>query len=156
LANRVKVLIPLPDGPTSGESLWAEQAGEGLYRLLNNPIFAYGYAWGDTVRCVRKEGWWEVLGIARDSQNSTIRIHFSAPPDSPGVRHVLTELGSVGCNYERAMGGLFSVNVPSDVEIPLSQVSNFLDQQPEGVLADWEIGKKSEKHMREWVFAEGT
>ena len=51
-------------------------SGAGLYRLLNTPFTAYGYAWGDVVRCREEEEGLFVVEVVNDSGSSTVRIVF--------------------------------------------------------------------------------
>jgi hypothetical protein len=141
MRNRTKVAIDLHQGDLAGaETLWAEEVSDGRYRLLNTPFFAFGYSWGDIVRCAPQGGRLRVVSIERDSGNATIRIYFATDADSASVQYVLDELRSVGCSYERGAGGLVAVNVPPHMEVPFSQMSNFLNDQGNKVIAGWEVG----------------
>ena len=137
----VKIRFKLDGGPFAGETAWAEHVGDDLYRLLNIPYHAMGYAEGDVVQCIKKDEWNEVLSIAYDSGNGTLRLLFT-DSESPEARQVLDELVSVGCTYERASSTFVGVTVPSTLEVPFSQVSNYLNSLPEDVLPGWEVGKQ--------------
>lgn len=140
--NRFKITVDLAGDPVSSETLWAERIDGDLYRLLNTPYFAFGFAWGDIVRCVRTGDSLQIVGVEQHSGNSTLRIYFADNSDSPGVQYVLSELVLVGCRYERGADRLVAINVPPDMEVPFSQMCNFLNDQSEDVIAGWEAGKE--------------
>ena len=139
---RRKVLIQLEDGPTGGETLWAEVARENVFRLLNAPFFAFGYAWGDLVECDMAADIPRVLGIVEDGDFGTARIYFARDLDDPSVRDVLSELASVGCTYELGAVGIAAVSIPTDMAVPpCTQMSNYLNGLDKAILAGSEVGK---------------
>jgi hypothetical protein len=140
LTQEIKIRIPLPEGSFAGETLWAEKVGEDLYRLLNIPFSATGYAEADIVRCQKREGWDEVIALEKDSGNGTLRLMF-ADSTSKEAQFILDELVSVRCIYERASSKLVAVTVPSSLEVPFSQLSNFLNNTSDDVLIGWEVAK---------------
>jgi hypothetical protein len=107
---------------------------------MNIPYRAIGYAEGDVVQCTKQDGWNEVVSMAHDSGNGTLRLLFTNV-ESPEAGQVLDELVSVGCTYERASSTFVGVTVPTTLEVPLSQLSNYLNDLPEAVLRGWEVGK---------------
>jgi len=141
IPTKVKVRFQLQNanGP-AGETLWAEPTGEGTYRLLNIPCEIHGYAEGDIVRCLEQNGWHEVVGMASDSGNGTIRLLFDAA-QSPEAQDILNELVSVGCSYETASQRLVAVTVPPTLDVPFAQLCNFLNATGDDVLSGWEIAK---------------
>jgi hypothetical protein len=141
LTKEIKIRIPLPEGSFAGETLWAEQVGEDLYRLLNIPFSATGYAEDDIVRCQKLEEWIEVIALEKDSGNGTLRLMF-ADAESKEAQFILDELVSVGCTYERASSKLVAVTIPPNLEIPFSQLSDFLNNTTDNVLVGWEVGKR--------------
>jgi hypothetical protein len=140
--ERGRIALDLGGEPAGTETVWAERVGSNVYRLLNTPFFAHGYAWGDTVKCIEQDGFPRVVGLERDSGNSTLRIYFASDFENPAVQYVLEELVSVGCNYEQGSDRMVAVNVPPDMEVPFSQMVNFLNGIDEAVLVGWEIGKR--------------
>jgi hypothetical protein len=137
-----KVLMPLPDGPAGAETLWAARVGDNLYRLMNIPLYAYGYAEGDVVRCEsRQDGWPEVVGVEHASGNLTVRICFARDAEQSRVQHVTNELKSVGCQIEQAGNGILGVTVPPTMEVPFSQMVNYLNSVDKQVVEAWEVGK---------------
>ena len=140
MEDKVKIRFNLRGDPVNGETVWAEPVGENLYRLLNIPYYAMGYAEGDIVRCVKRDDWKEIANLEQDSGNGTIRIIFT-DSESPEAQHVLDELVSVGCTYERASSKLVAVTVPLNLDIPFSQMANYLNDISDEVLVGWEVGK---------------
>lgn len=140
MANKTKIRIPLPKDSFASETLWAEQIGENLFRLLNIPFSAFGYAENDIVRCEKVQDWYQVVGLEKDSGNGTLRLIF-AQNDDQGVERILNELESVGCTYEKASSQLIAVTVPPDLQVPFSQLSNFLNSTNNEVLSGWEVAK---------------
>lgn len=136
-----KIKIPLPEGSFAGETLWAEPVGENLYRLLNIPFSATGYAEDDIVRCQRREEWDEVIALEKDSGNGTLRLMF-ADAESKEAQFILDELVSVGCTYEQASSRLVAVTVPPNLEVPFSQLANFLNNTADDILMGWEVAKE--------------
>ena len=140
-ANKIKISIPLSNNSFSSEALWAEQVGENAFKLLNIPIFAFGYAEGDIVLCEQNQDWLQVIGLEKDSGNGTLRLILSEE-ESKDVQHILDELESVGCTYEKASSKLVAVTVPPNLKILFSQLSNFLNNTDDEVLSGWEIAKQ--------------
>jgi len=140
LSNRVKIRFPLVNESASGETLWAEGAGENLFTLLNIPFLAVGYAEGDVVRCVEHDGWHQVVGLEHSSGNGTLRLIFT-DGKTRDAQEILDELSSVGCTYERASRNYVAVTVPPNLQIPFSQLSNYLNQTTDEVLTGWEVAK---------------
>lgn len=144
MGQLTKVRFDLHGEPVGGERVWAERVDDGLYRLRNIPYHAKGFASGDIVRCVERSGMPEVVALERNSGNLTIRIYFAADFDDPGVQRVVQELTSVGCTYEAASQRLVAFNVPPEMEVPFSQMVNYVNGIGEDIVVGWEIGKGPE------------
>lgn len=142
MGKQVKVRFNLQGDPVSGESLWAEHIEGELYRLLNVPFYAKGYAEGDIVRCIKRDSWYEVTTVEQHSGNGTVRIYFATTSASLKAQHVLNELVSVGCTYEQATPNFVAVSVPVNIEVTFSQLSSFLNSMSDDVVIGWEVGKK--------------
>lgn len=146
-----KIRFDLRDAPNreelpeelAGETVWAEPVGDGLYRLRNSPAFANGYADGDTVECAidPETGWLEVVRLVNDGHNGTVRVYFK-DSSSADAQVVIDELKSVGCNFERASTALVLFVVPPTMEIPFTQLLNYLDSVVDGdAVIGWDVGK---------------
>ncbi len=142
MENLTKVRFELEDGDVlGGETAWAERVGEGLYRLRNSPFSAWGYSWGDVVRCVDRDGWPTVVGVEEHGGSLTVRILFARDFDDPTTQHVIGELKLVGCSYEAASRHLVTVDVPPSLKVPFSQMTNYLNGLGTDVIEGWEIAK---------------
>jgi uncharacterized protein DUF4265 len=139
--QKAKVRIPINEGSISGETLWAEKVGDNLFRLCNIPFIANGYAEGDIVLCQQKNGFDEVISIKEDSGNGTIRLIFTNPHGNE-AQQILKELESVGCTYEFSSSKLVGVTIPCELEVPFSQLSNFLNTSDNKILSGWEVAKE--------------
>jgi hypothetical protein len=96
----VKILVPLPTGDVaSGEQLWAEDLGEGLFEIRSVPSLAYDLSLGDVVKAPRIEGENRPVfsSRVRRSSNATIRMSFNDPsciPEQfPEVERAVTSAG---------------------------------------------------------------
>jgi hypothetical protein len=136
--HMVKVRFRLGD-VVAGETMWAKRLEGNRFLLMNIPFLAYGYAEGDIVVCVERDGWDEVAKIVEDSGNGTLRIRFLDGFASEAQR-VLDELASVGCEYERIGNTTVAVTVPPTLAVPFSQLSDYLNTVQ--AVKGWEIGKK--------------
>jgi hypothetical protein len=134
------VRFALHGDPAAGETVWAQPTGDDHYRLHSAPFYAHGYAEGDVVRCIRRDGWPEVVDLVHDSGNGTLRLLF-ATADGADAWRVLDELVSVGCTYERASARLVAVTVPPSLQLPFSQVANYLNGLSSDLLSGWDVGK---------------
>ena len=139
--SKTKIRVPILEGSVSGETFWAEKIDQNLFRLCNIPIVARGYAEDDIVLCQQKDDFNEVISIKEDSGNGTIRLLFSNS-HSEEAQNVLQELKSIGCSYEIASSQLVGVTIPPQLEIPFSQLSNFLNSTDDEVLTGWEVAKE--------------
>jgi hypothetical protein len=126
METQVKVRFNLYGKPVAGETAWAKVVGENLFQLTSIPFYAEGYALDDIVQCHEIEGHREVVGIVKDRGNGTIRIYFQ-PSQEPYIEQILNELVSKGCKLERASPTMVAVSIPHDVELPFSQIADFLN-----------------------------
>ncbi len=140
MANMIKVKFA-SQGSAIGETVWAEEVGDNLFRLANIPFHITGYAENDIVRCLEKDGFKEVVRLEHDSGNGTIRLLF-LDCNSSEAKHVLDELKSVNCSIEIASNKLVGVNVPPNLDIEFSQLSNYLNGLGKNVLTGWEVAKR--------------
>ncbi len=142
--TKIRFDLQREDAAVGGETVWAEQVEPDLYRLRNIPFHTFGFAFGDIVRTVERDGWPTVVGLAEDGGNYAVRIMFAVDSESPQAQEVLSELRSVGCTFEMASSRLVAVDVPPDMEVPFQQMVNYLNSIGEDVIAGWEIAKGPE------------
>lgn len=136
--NQIKIRFDLKGEPVAGETLWAEPVGENLYRLLNIPFHAMGYAYDDIVRTKENNGWQEVVALEEDSGNGTVRIYFNSD-DQSQVENILHEISAMGCEIERASSRFVAISIPVTMETPFSYIADYLNSNG---LLNWEIGKR--------------
>jgi hypothetical protein len=146
METQVKVRFNLYGNPVAGETAWAKVISENLFQLTSIPFYAEGYALDDIVQCHEIEGHKEVVGIEKDSGNGTIRIYFQ-PSQESYMEQILNELVSIGCKVERASPTMVAVSIPYNVELPFSQIANFLNGVDDNIIAGWEIGKRINRDM---------
>jgi hypothetical protein len=106
------------------ERLWAEPVGEGRYRLMNSPFYAFGVSFEDIVFGKPRE---EQIGELRGEQiyftgvsiyggHSTYRLWLPKHErSSAAFRAAWEPLKALGCSYEG--GEVLSVDVPSSTDI---------------------------------------
>jgi hypothetical protein len=140
----VKIAFELPEVSFKRESVWAEPLGQDLYRLMNIPFYAFGYAEGDIVRCDNRAGYLTVTSLVQSSGNGTLRLLLADSAHSE-TQFILDELVSVGCGYERASEQLVAVTTPPTLEVSFSQLANYLNGLDSCLLIGWEIGKRLER-----------
>jgi hypothetical protein len=112
-----KIVIELRDDHYDAETLWAEPLGNGLYRLRNVPILAYGFSEQDVVSTGEVAGRHIVTGIATPGGHSTYRVFLPEAMDDLRFARVFEPLGRLGCTYERANPRLIGIDVPPEADI---------------------------------------
>ncbi|HEX2914754.1 MAG TPA: DUF4265 domain-containing protein [Chloroflexia bacterium] len=131
-----------PEPKIGVEGLWAEKIDADLYRLLNIPFVARGFAWGDVVRCEEVQARLVATETVQDSGNSTIRLLFRDPNCEEAERTV-NYLQYLGCSFE-SNRNLFAFDVPPEPQLKISlrelaaylnEISGLSDNM------DWETGK---------------
>jgi hypothetical protein len=112
-----KIVIELRDDHSEAETLWAAPLGDGLYRLRNVPILAYGFSEQDVVRTGEIDGRHVVMEVAKAGGHSTYRIFLPAAMDDPGFAQLFEPLGRLGCTYERANPRVIGIDVPPEADV---------------------------------------
>jgi hypothetical protein len=112
-----KVVIELRDDHSEAETLWAEALGNGLYRLRNVPILAYGFSEQDVVSTTEIDGRQIVTGTATPGGHSTYRVFLPEATEDPRFVKMVEPLSRLGCTYERANPRLIGIDVPPEVDI---------------------------------------
>ncbi len=145
-ATRVFFLVerasPNVEPQVGVEGLWAEKVGPDLYRLLNIPFLAKGYAWGDVVRCDEVKDRLYAVETVSHSGSSTIRLLFREPTSDETVRTV-SYLQYLGCTYESSRN-LFAFDVPPEptLKVSLPELAAYLNEiSHESDSLDWETAK---------------
>lgn len=147
--DEVKIKIRLDDTtPFQLEGLWAEKVGPDLYRLLNTPFTAYGYAWGDVVRCQEEEDGLYVVEVVNHSGSSTVRIVFAPTTGEEAREEIVNYLSYLGCSFESTgeqfpVGDLYAFDVPAEPELKISmrELAIYLNELEQREVLNWETGK---------------
>ena len=102
----------------SAETMWAENLGNGLFRLRNSPFHVYGVSFEDVVLTRSVAGRLpEFVSVHRHSGRSTYRIILERDVDAGRFRDYWTPLERLGCSYEHASGRYYAIDVPEDSDI---------------------------------------
>ena len=136
--------------PVSGERVWAEPVGDGLYRLANVPWFVRGVAEGDVVRAEPPDdrSWPVFQERVQWSGYCTVRvIPFSAGALHGSQEAVLEQFEPFGVTGEVAGSyPIVALSVPPDADLPAVK-----DRLRRGTQAGWweyEEGCVSEEWIR--------
>src|SRR5580704_6605336 len=115
----VKVILDLSkdNGPVATESLWAEPAGNRLFRLRNVPFFAHGFSERDVVRVEESGGKFVVTGTEERGGHSTYRIFLPTETTEKKFAGDWEPLEKLGRTYERANRRLVAIDVPPRADI---------------------------------------
>ncbi len=99
------------------ESIWAEDLGDGRYRLENTPFCAYGYSYQDVVEAAPDEDGDLIAGrIAERGGHSTYRVMVPKPSAAKFEKY-WKPVEKLGCTYERANESFVAVDVPPRADI---------------------------------------
>jgi len=137
----VKIRIPLPPDSTFGgeaEWIWADDLGNGLYRVRNVPFFAKGFSFDDVIRAETQDSVLAFRGVARHSGHSTYRIFASGGRHQPEVVALLERLQKLHCTYEAATEKLVGIDVRPDADI--HEIYRILEQAEENDIAAFDEG----------------
>ena len=110
----IEVLLPSKArvGVYQTELLWAQQEGEGLYRVYSVPFLATDIHVGDLVRCEpQKEGAPRVMDVVERSGARTIRLFFGADATDEQIREVVTLLRTVDAVIEQGNRRFWAVGL---------------------------------------------
>jgi len=99
-----------------GESLWAEDLGNNLYRIRNVPFNAYGINFYDTVyaKALSKELKPSILRVHEYNGHKTLRVIFVDESSEEERIARLKKLNEFSAYHENADGTLFSIDVEPD------------------------------------------
>jgi len=109
-----KVHVDLPGHEEmGGESFWAEDLGNDLYRLRNVPFYAYGLSFYDVVyaRADSEEVKPSILRVHEYGGHKTLRVVFLDEDSSEQRTNRLKQLNEFKAYHENANGYLFAIDV---------------------------------------------
>jgi len=115
--NLTKIRIDLPQHwATNGESFWAEDLGDELYRIRNVPFYAYGLNFYDVVRAASDDPEIvpEICEVVEPSGHQTLRILFSKEVSRETQVNLLSQLEEYKAYYERADGIHIAVDIEAE------------------------------------------
>lgn len=112
--NLTKVHLHLPrNEQVGGESFWAEDLGNHLYRLRNTPFHAYGINFYDIVyaKAQSDELKPSILKVHEHCGHKTLRVFFLDDTSTQERISKLSELNKFKAYHENANGTLFAIDV---------------------------------------------
>ena len=112
--NLIKVHVDLPNNEeVGGESLWAENLGNDLYRIRNVPFYSYGINFYDIVyaKSESEDLKPSVIKIEEPSGHKTLRVIFTDDSSEKERIKKLKELNKYKAFHENANGLLFAIDV---------------------------------------------
>jgi hypothetical protein len=115
--NLTKVHVDLSGSEgVGGESLWAEDLGENLYRIRNVPFHAYGLNFYDVVfaKSQSEELKPSVLRVHKPSGHKTLRVIFTDNSSHEERITKLKELNKYKAYHENSDGKLFAIDIEAD------------------------------------------
>ena len=122
--------------PTSAESLWADDLGDGRYRLDNVPWFAHGVSDGDVVEAEERDGQLWFTRVVEHSGRSTFRVAVVEEDDVQHVRREFRDRG-IGSELDGELS-LIALDVPPGFD--LAALQEVLEQGKADGRWDWEEG----------------
>ncbi len=99
------------------EAVWAEEIGNGRYRLRNTPFYAFGVSAEDIVFAKRGDRKLVFTSVSLHGGHSTYRIIRSESCDDSMFGNYWAPLEMLGCSYEQGPGRLLAVDVPPKADI---------------------------------------
>ena len=115
--NLTKIHLDLPrNEEVGGESFWAENLGDDLYRLRNTPFHAYGINFYDIVyaKAQSEDLKPSILKVHKYSGHKTLRVIFLDKASAEERSARLKELNKYKAYHENADGTLFAIDVEPD------------------------------------------
>lgn len=141
----VKLAVELDQNGNSwhsygAESMWAEDLGQGRYRLRNVPFATYGLSNEDVVRAELRAGQLMVTGVVIRGGHSTYRLILKSGTDakSPRFEEHWKQLERLGCTYESTEDRILAIDVPPTADI--YEVYRRLEQGEKAEVWDFEEG----------------
>jgi len=113
----VKVHLDLPNNEdVGGETFWAENLGNDLYRIRNNPFYAYGINFYDIVyaKAQSEDLKPSIIKVHEYGGHKTLRVIFTDESTLEERTKRLKELNKFKAYHENANGMLFSIDVEPD------------------------------------------
>lgn len=137
----VKIHITLPNhDEIGGESFWAEEAGNQLYKIENIPFYAYGLNFKDTVRATPdSDETLEIQNVFERSGNKTMRLCFESVVDKKNQTKYIENLEKLHCTMERRDNVNIAVNIKPEGDF--QTVYNQLEKWANEGILDFETAE---------------
>ncbi|HEX8699700.1 MAG TPA: DUF4265 domain-containing protein [Myxococcaceae bacterium] len=126
------------------ESLWAEPAAGGRYRLRNSPFYAFGVSAEDIVFAQEEDGLLFFTEVSLRGGHSTYRIMKVKGLQSGEFERYWEPLRQAGCSYEEGPGRLLAVDVPSEADF--QRVYALMEQGEKAEVWHFEEGHRGHLH----------
>ena len=140
MSDRLKLTFPLEqdeDGypPFASEGVWAEDLGDGRFRIDSVPFYVHDLSAEDIVEAMPSpEGGLVYVRTIQPCSNSTLRIILY---QESAREQLLNGLRDLGCDYEIGVPTtLIAVNVPETVDA--TQVLALLSKESDAEKIDYE------------------
>lgn len=115
--NLTKIHLDLPrNEEVGGESYWAEDLGNDLYRLRNTPFYAYGLNFYDIVYAKSESADLKpsIIKVHKYCGHKTLRVIFLDEASAEERSARLSELNKYKAYHENANGILFAIDIEPD------------------------------------------
>ena len=115
--NLTKIHLDLPrNEEVGGESFWAEDLGNDLYRMRNTPFYAYGINFYDIVyaKAQSEDLKPSIFRVHEYGGHKTLRVIFLDDASVEERSSRLKELNRYKAYHENADGILFAIDVEPD------------------------------------------
>jgi hypothetical protein len=115
--NLIKIHLDLPrNEEVGGESFWAENLGNDLYRMRNTPFHAYGINFYDIVYAIAQSEDLKpsILKVHELGGHKTLRVFFLDKATAEERIERLAGLNQYKGYHENADGTLFAIDVEPD------------------------------------------
>ena len=132
-----KVHIDLPNHwRAGGESFWAEDLGNNLYRLRNVPFLAYGLNFYDVVEAIADSPDLkpEIRRVVEFGGHRTLRLYFEGDVETERQAELLESLNSHSAYYERGDSVFVAIDVEPDGNYQ-AVFDQLLEWEKSGLLA---------------------
>ena len=141
--NQVKVQFRVDPSDQRGvetESLWAEGAGDGRFRILNSPFFLFGVSADDVVEAKEVGGVLMFQGVISRGGHSTYRLFLQGGRTINGADFLggWEPISLLGATFENANNHFVAVDIPPGRDV--AAIYKLLDKgEQDGIWAFEEV-----------------
>lgn len=101
----------------SSESVWAQIATDGYYKVMNIPFYYKGVGLYDIVSTEKNDDKLYFKSIIERSGHSTYRLILNNNINEDIFEKYWKQLEHEGCTYEKAKKGFYAIDVPPSSDI---------------------------------------